>query len=105
MTLGRPIKSQIRQNIVDILYYLHQGYGYQISKIYQAVFPKVTRRSIYYQLRKGLLTKEIAIHEIKKELGDFSWGTSVEKVIYTVGPKADPKGNPRIKEFIDKHKD
>lgn len=104
MTLGRPIKSLIRQNIVEILYYLHQGYGYQIAKIYRTIYPPVAQRSIYYQLKKGLLTKELEVKEIRSEHGDFSWGTSVEKIIYTLGPRADPKGNPRIKEFIDKHK-
>jgi hypothetical protein len=98
---GRPSKSRIRQNIIEILFYLGEGYGYQLSKLYQEIFSQVTQRSIYYQLRKGLQTKEIAIHEIKKELGDISWATSVEKVVYTLGPDADPKGSTRIKEYIE----
>jgi len=53
MPKGRPVKSEIRQNIVEILYFMKQGYGYEIYKVYVAIFPKVTMRSIYYHLRKG----------------------------------------------------
>ncbi|MBI4983290.1 hypothetical protein HZC32_01475 [Candidatus Woesearchaeota archaeon] len=102
MAKGRPLRSLIRQNIVEILYYLNQGYGYQISKIYQEIFPKVTQRSIYYQLRKGVQTKEIELKEIKQEQGDFSWGSTVEKIIYALGPTAQPKRDKRIKEFLER---
>ena len=101
MQRGRPTHSQIRQNIVDILYYLGEGYGYQISKIYQEVFSKVTQRSIYYQLRKGLQTKEIMIKETRQESGNFSWGSNVEKKVYVLGSLALPKGNNAVKEYIE----
>jgi len=47
---GRPVKSEIRQNIVEILFYLKRAYGYDIYKVYIKIFPKVTLRSIYYHL-------------------------------------------------------
>ncbi len=104
MVKGRPIKSQIRQNMVEILYYLGEGYGYQIAKMYNEIFPKATQRSIYYNLRKGLLTKEMEVHKIKEEKGEFSWGNVVEKTYYTLGKNAEPKGEKRVKEYLDRWK-
>lgn len=101
MVKGRPIKSQIRQNIVEILHYFGQGYGYQLAKMYNEVFPHATQRSIYYNLRKGLLTKEIEVHKIEEEKGEFSWGTVVEKKYYMLGKNAEPKGEKRVKEYLD----
>src|SRR3989344_2479087 len=85
MTRGRPTRSSIRQNIVEILHHLGKGYGYQICKIYNEVFPTVTQRSIYYHLKKGVFTKEVAVQKIEQEKGNFSWGNMVEKTYYTLG--------------------
>ena len=104
MKRGRPLKSPIRQNIVEILHYLGMGYGYEVSKIYNEVFPAVTQRSIYYHLRKGIQTGEIRLHKVEQEKGEFSWGQIVEKTYYTTGKAANPKGIPRVKEFIKKFK-
>ncbi len=100
MKRGRPTKSIIRQNIIEILHYLDKGYGYEISKIYNAIFPKVTQRSIYYHLRKGVKINEIILHKIEQEQGNFSWGSLVEKIYYTVGQNAQPQGIPKVKEFL-----
>ena len=100
MVRGIPVKSQIRQNIIEILFYLGKGYGYQISKIYNEVFPQVTQRSVYYHLRKGVHTKEINVNKIKEEKGDFSWGDTVEKIYYELGEAAEPRGEGRVKEFL-----
>ena len=100
MVRGRPIGSPIRQNIIEILFYLRKGYGYQIAKIYNEIFPQVTQRSVYYHLRKGVQIKEININQIKVEKGDFSWGSVVEKIYYTLGDAAQPKGDNRVKEFL-----
>ena len=78
--MARPMKSQIRQNIVEILNYLGEGYGYDIYKIYREVFPHCTQKSIYYHLKKGISTKEFKIVKIEREKGDFSWGGEVEKM-------------------------
>ena len=104
MARGRPTKSVIRQNIVEILHYLEEGYGYQIAKLYNEIFPEVTQRSIYYQLRKGIDTKEIAVHKIEREEGSFSWGPVVEKVYYSIGSEANPKGEKRVKKYLRKWK-
>ncbi len=104
MVKGRPVKSRIRQNVVEILYYLGEGYGYQIAKMYNQIFPSVTQRSIYYHLRKGILTKEIEMHKIEQEKGEFSWGAVVEKKYYVLGRNAEPKGEKRVKEFLSRWK-
>jgi hypothetical protein len=105
MKRGRPIQSDIRQNIINILFYLGEGYGYQISKIYQQIFPSCTREVIYYHLKKGVNINEISIKEIKEEKGDYSWGDNVKKTYYCIGPEAKPKSNERIKASIEKIKE
>lgn len=104
MNRGRPIKSQIRQNIIEILFILGEGYAYDIYKIYSAVFPKVTMRSIYYHLKKGKDTGEFEVSEIKKEKGDYSWGPEAEKIYYRLGPQASATLNETVKKYIDKIK-
>ncbi len=102
MGRGRPIKSAIRQNIVEIINVKGELYGYDIYRIYREIFPSVTLRSIYYHLKKGISTGEFIVKEVKKEKGNFSWGTETEKIYYTLGPKAQPKGDQRVKEYFKK---
>lgn len=103
MTRGRPIKSKIRQNIVEILYFMKEGYGYEIYKAYIDIFPAVTMRSIYYHLNKGAKMREFRINKIKTEKGEYSWGNSVEKIYYTLGKNAKPLVLERVKNhFKDK---
>jgi len=101
---GRPIKSEIRQNIVEILYFLKEGYGYDIYKVYINVFPKATMRSIYYHLKKGVELGEFKVKQIKSEKGEYSWGGEAEKIYYILGPNAKPSMNKRVKEYLDKQK-
>ena len=98
---GRPVKSQIRQNIIDILYFMGEGYGYEIYKIYREIFPKCTQKSIYYHLKKGVALGEFIVKKIEKEKGDFSWGGEVEKIYYALGDKAKPKMDPKVKEVVE----
>ena len=104
MERGRPVKSEIRQNIIEILHYLKKGYGYQICKIYNEIFPEVCQRSIYYHLKKGTQTEEIIVDTIKTEKGDFSWGENVEKTYYQLGSNAQPKGSLRIRIYLKRNK-
>ena len=101
MKKGRPIKSEIRQNIVEILHYIQKAYGYEIYKVYVSIFPKVTLRSIYYHLRKGIDLGEFQIAKIEKEKGDYSWGSEAEKIYYSLGSNAKPVGNDRVKEYVE----
>jgi hypothetical protein len=101
---GRPVKSKIRDNMVEIIGFLGSGYGYQISKMYNQIFVQVTQRSIYYHLRKGVSTGEIEVNRIVEDSGDFSWGQKVEKIFYSLGPKANFRNLKRVEKFFDVHK-
>jgi hypothetical protein len=102
---GRPVNSAIRQNIVELLFFMGKGYGYEIYKNYVALFSKVTMRSIYYHLKKGLELGEFEIDKIEKEKGDYSWGEMAEKIYYRLGSKAAPKMDKRIKKYLDSKKE
>lgn len=99
---GRPTYSKVRQNIVEILYFMGEGYGYQIYKVYKDLFPAVTLRVIYYHLRKGQEIGEFEVAEVKKTKGDYSWGGEAEKIYYKLGPKAKPSLDPAVKGYFDK---
>ena len=103
MPRGRPVKSAIRQNVVEILYFLGKAYGYDIYKIYKALFPKVTLRSIYYHLKKGQSIGEFRVESVEKTKGDYSWGETAEKIYYALGDKAKPVGNEKVKEYVNKN--
>ena len=100
MKRGRPVKSEIRQNMVDLLFHLKEGYGYNIYKEYSKIFPRVTMRVIYYHLKKGCDLQEFKVHKVEKEQGDFSWGSEAEKIYYSLGPNANPTGSERIKQVF-----
>jgi len=102
---GRPVASDIRQNMIEILYFMQHGYGYAIYKIYRAIYPNCTMKSIYYHLTKGVSLGEFELEEIKKEKGDYSWGSEVEKKYYKLGKEAKPKIDPRVKEYFEKQKE
>lgn len=99
---GRPVKSEIRQKIVDILYFMKEGYGYDIYKVYCDIFPKVSQRVIYYHLKKGVSIGELKVARISKEKGDYSWGGEAEKVYYSLGSNAAPTMDKRVKKYFEK---
>ena len=91
---GRPASSPIRQNIVELLYFVKKGYGYDLYKKYTRVFEqKISMRSVYYHLNKGVETGELRVHEVEAVKGDYSWGDQVKRIVFTLGPNARPKGN------------
>ncbi len=102
MARGRPVKSQIRQNIVELLFFLKEGYGYDIYRQYKGIFPAVTMRVIYYHLKKGTELGEFKVNKVIKENGNFSWGNVVEKIYYSLGQEAQPVGDMRVKEVLEK---
>lgn len=102
---GRPVHSDIRQNIVEILAVLGNAYGYQIHKIYNEIFAPCTRENIYYNLKKGVLLGEIEVESVKQEEGYYSWGAIVQKIYYKPGPKAKPKGHPAVKDYFKRKND
>jgi len=102
MPRGRKPYSIVRKRIIDILFLLGKAYGYEIYKIYNHVFPKVSQRLIYYHLRKGAALGEIKINKITKESGNFSWGDSAEKIYYEIGENANPRINLCVKKYLKK---
>ena len=104
MPRGRPVQSQIRQNMIEILYFAKEASGYDIYKIYREIYPKPTLRVIYYHLKKGAELGEFRVERIEKVKGDYSWGPEAEKILYGLGPNAKPKIDKRIKEYLDKAK-
>lgn len=102
MKRGRPTFSIVRQNLIDLFAKKGPSYGYEISKLYQEIFPKVTMRLLYYHLKKGTELKELKIDKIKKVKGDYSWGNSAEKIYYSLGENSNPKKNQQIENYYDK---
>ncbi|MFH1589102.1 MAG: hypothetical protein ABIB43_00865 [archaeon] len=102
MEAGRPTKSEIRQNIVELLKFMGKAYGYEIHKIYLTIFPKASQRIIYYHLKKGLDTGEFEVENIRFEEGEYSWGKMAEKKYYKLGPNAIPRISARVKKYFDK---
>lgn len=101
MKKGRPIGSIVRNNIAEILFFLGKEYGYNIYKIYVEIFPKVSRRLIYYHLKKGVELKEFKIEKTEKVKGEYSWGSEAEKTYYSLD-RAKPKGDLKVKAYLDK---
>ena len=104
MGRGRPVSSAIRQNIVEMLYFMARGYGYDIYKAYIDLFPRATMRSIYYNLNKGLALAEFEIEKVEKEKGNYSWGETAEKIYYRLGKNARPAGLDKVKDYMRKRR-
>lgn len=94
----------IRQRIVDILYFLGEGYGYLLHKLYKEAYGECTREVVYYHLRKGIALGEIEQAGIKREEGNYSWGKTVEKIYYRVGPNANPTMDDAARDVVNTFK-
>jgi hypothetical protein len=88
---GRKSGSKIRSNISSLILHMGKSYGYQIYKAYIEVFEKVHMRSIYYHLKKGVINQEFVVEEIKKEKGNYTWGSETERIYYSAGPNIDAR--------------
>lgn len=102
MARGRPVRSEIRQHIVDILHNMGKAYGYEIYKVYRQIFPKISLRTVYYHLQKGLDMGIFKVEEIQREEGDYSWGGTTERKYYSLASEAKPSGDHRVREFFEK---
>lgn len=101
---GRPVRSEIRENIAEILFFKGKAFGYELSKLYNEIFPKCTSRVIYYHLKKGQQLGEFKVNKVISEEGNFSWGTTVERIYYELDEKAKPQIKDCVKEFFDQKK-
>ena len=98
---GRPFGSKIRQNLIEILFYLGEGYGYELHKLHEQLFKPCTKEVIYYHLKRGVERNEFEVKEVKIESGNFSWGPQTRKIIYKLGTLARPHMTEDIKEPIE----
>ena len=101
---GRPTRSTIRQNLIDILQFMGEAYGYQMYKVYKDLYPAVTLRVIYYHLSKGKSLGEFEIAGVKKTIGTYSWGPEAERIFYKLGPQAKPRAPVEVKEYFERKK-
>ena len=104
MPRGRPVASEIRQHLVELLHHLGKGYGYQLHKIYTEVYGHVTREVVYYHLKKGVEIGEFEVEMVKQESGAYSWGRTVEKIYYRLGPQAKPQLESKVATWFARHK-
>lgn len=95
--LGRKPKSDIRDEMVELLYHLKEAYGYDLYKKYCKVYDKkVSMRSIYYHLNKGVELGIFNLKEVRDVKGDFSWGSGAKQVIFQLGTNATPKASTEV---------
>jgi len=103
---GRPTKSQIRDNLIEILHFVGEGYGYELYKTYVDVFQqKVNIRSIYYHLNKGVDLGEFIIKNVESVPGNYSWGDQVKRIVFSLGPMAKPRGNQTVAARLSNKED
>ncbi len=93
---GRPAFSPIRDNLVELLFFVGKGYGYELYKKYIQVFHTTTMRSIYYHLNKGVELGVFKIDKVENIPGDYSWGEGVRRVVFALDERAKPKGDTRV---------
>lgn len=88
---GRPKGTNIRKNISWLLKQSNYSYGYEILKDYNRIFGFVMSRTLYYNLKSGVLSGEFIVMDVRKEIGTYTWGSETERVYYTSGPYAEYK--------------
>ena len=97
---GRPVKSTIRDRMKEVLAVLGVSYGYEIYKVYRAAFSKITIRSMYYHLNKGVEIGEFDLVEVKEEKGNYTWGDRTTRRYYTLGEKIEVKINDDLLKIV-----
>ncbi len=98
---GRKLRSPIRQNLVEMLYYSSPITGYDAYKLYKSIFASCSQRSIYHHLQKGLETDEFTIESVADESGEYSWGKQAQKVYYVLGENAQPTQKRFVQKAIE----
>ncbi|MBS3064184.1 MAG: hypothetical protein J4472_00015 [DPANN group archaeon] len=99
---GRVVGSVIRDNIIELLYCMEKSHAYELAKTYKKVFGPISIRSVYYNLKKGLEIGVFEVKEIQKVEGNFSWGTTAQRICYGLTNKAAPKADPKLKDILNK---
>lgn len=102
MRRGRPIGSSVRNHLIELLYFMKRAHGYELYKAYRDLFPKITLRLVYYHLKKGVALGEFKVEKVEQEKGDYSWGSTAQKIYYGLDKKANPAIDPKVKEYFEK---
>ena len=97
---GRPVKSLIRDRMQQIVDALGAAYGYEVYKIYRAVFEPVSVRSMYYHFKRGVQLGEFKEVGARQEPGPFTWGRESTHIYYSLGDAASHKANVEIQNKI-----
>lgn len=100
---GRPPSSIVRDNLVELLHYAGESYGYDLFKMYNLIFKPVSQRLIYYHLTKGAKMQIFLVTDISSHQGEFSWGPRSERKFYSLGKFAEPQGDNVVKDFFENH--
>jgi hypothetical protein len=104
--MARLAKSEIREKITSILFFGKSMYGYEIAKLYNQIFSRVSTRVIYYHLHKGCQLEIYDVDKQTKKQGDFSWGETSTIILYKLSQKAivnpDLKIKEKVLEFLNK---
>jgi len=98
---GRPTTSKIRDNMIELLYFMKSAYGYELYKAYRKIFPAVTMRSIYYHLKKGTQLGVFEVDKVERSKGEYSWGPEAEKIYYKLTQDAKPKADSNVKKQFE----
>jgi hypothetical protein len=102
---GRAVGSTIRDNLVEILFFLKEAHGYDLYKFYKKIVGKpISIRTVYYHLAKGQDLGVFELKGIQTLKGDYSWGSSVERKIFRLGKQAQPRVDNKIKNAIEEIK-
>ncbi|MBI2145682.1 hypothetical protein HYU18_05190 [Candidatus Woesearchaeota archaeon] len=101
MKRGRPAGSPVRQNITELLSQFGELHGYDLCKHYLKLFPKVTKRAIYYSLQKGARKGFFKIARIEKHSAGYSWGPEAQRIYYSLGELAKPSLNEKVKKYFE----
>jgi len=81
---GRPVGSNVRNHIIQILSKEGPMHGYELYQEYIKQYHSLSLRLIYYHLKKGVSLGEIKVHKIEKKKGEYSWGNEVQHIVYSV---------------------
>ncbi len=103
MIAGRPSKSVVRDNLMELLFVFGKLTAYDAHKHYIKLFAKTSRRNVYYQLQKGCDTGLFDKEQVT-EKGDYSWGTESKKVYYTLKTKEGLQLNKNIVDYYKNYK-
>ena len=94
--MARKPGSPVRKRLIELINVVGPCHGYKLYKYYIEFYPKVTMRNIFYHLKKGTDLGEFVIYSQEHVTGEYSWGSHAEKIEYTLGPEAKPRGDKRL---------